>query len=156
MKLPRLVPRPVEAPGDDSPVTMLELFFDLVFVFVITQVTTLVSAANGWAGYGRAALVVVPDAFGAGAWVFGGAYLTVVVLHAVQFRRSSLGASSEAIRATLRGAASSAGDHRARRDHHPGGPRLGGSPHRSARDGRVPGRADPDHRAVVGVLRDGG
>ena len=123
---------------------MLELFFDLVFVFVITQITTLISAASGWAGYGRAALVlsltwyiyngfawltnnvapttlatqlpmfasmacflamavVVPDAFGAGAWVFGIAYLTVIVIHAVQFARSSLGTSAEAIRAISEG-----------------------------------------------------
>jgi low temperature requirement protein LtrA len=59
VKLPQLVTRPVEAPHEDSPVTMLELFFDLVFVFVITQVTTLISAASGWAGYGRAALVLL-------------------------------------------------------------------------------------------------
>ena len=139
MKLPQLVTRPVEAPHESSPVTMLELFFDLVFVFVITQVTTLISAASGWAGYGRAALVllltwyiyngfawltnnvvpttlgtrlpmfaamacflamavVVPDAFGVGAWVFGVAYLTLVVIHSVQFARSSLGTSAEAIR----------------------------------------------------------
>ena len=121
---------------------MLELFFDLVFVFVITQVTALINPASGWAGYGRAALVlsltwyiyngfawltnnvapttlstrlpmfaamgcflamavVVPEAFGNGAWVFALAYLTVVVIHAVQFARSSLGTSADAIRSIL-------------------------------------------------------
>jgi len=121
---------------------MLELFFDLVFVFVVTQVTTLINAASGWAGYGRAALVlsltwyiydgfawlannvapttlstrlpmlvamacflamavVVPEAFGDGAWVFALAYATVVIIHAVQFARSSLGTSSKAIRSIL-------------------------------------------------------
>jgi low temperature requirement protein LtrA len=142
VKLAKLVARPVDAPRDDSPVTMLELFFDLVFVFVITQVTTLISAASGWAGYGRAALVllltwyiyngfawltnnvapttlgtrlpmfaamacflamavVVPEVFGAGAWVFALAYIAVVIIHAVQFARSSLGTSAEAIRTVL-------------------------------------------------------
>ena len=121
---------------------MLELFFDLVFVFVVTQVTALINPASGWAGYGRAALVlsltwyiyngfawltnnvapttlstrlpmfaamacflamavVVPEAFGDGAWVFALAYLMVVVIHAVQFARSSLGTSAEAIRSIL-------------------------------------------------------
>lgn len=47
----------VQAPGD-APVTMLELFFDLVFVFVITQLTTLITGSDGWVGYGRAALVL--------------------------------------------------------------------------------------------------
>jgi low temperature requirement protein LtrA len=118
---------------------MLELFFDLVFVFVITQVTTLVGGSRGWEGYGQAALiltltwylyngfawltnnvapttlgtrlplffamtcfmamaVVVPDAFGSGAWVFGVSYAVLVVIHAVQFSRSSLGQSASAIR----------------------------------------------------------
>ena len=134
--------RPVDPPRDDSPVTMLELFFDLVFVFVITQVTTLINPASGLAGYGRAALVlsltwyiyngfawltnnvapttlstqlpmfaamacflamavVVPDAFGDGAWVFALAYLAVVIIHAVQFARSSMGNSARAIREIL-------------------------------------------------------
>jgi low temperature requirement protein LtrA len=142
MKVPRLAVRAVDAPRDDSPVTMLELFLDLVFVFVITQVTALIDPASGWAGYGRAALVlsltwyiysgfawltnnvapttlslrlpmfaamacflamavVVPEAFGAGAWVFALAYLMVVVIHAVQFARSSLGTSAKAIRTVL-------------------------------------------------------
>lgn len=121
---------------------MLELFFDLVFVFLITQVTQLISTASGWFGYGRAAAVllltwyiyngfswltnnvapttlntrlpmfaamtcflamavVVPDAFGDGAWVFALAYLAVVVIHAVEFTRSSMGTSAEAIRSVL-------------------------------------------------------
>ncbi len=131
----------VQAPGD-APVTMLELFFDLVFVFVITQITTLITGSEGWIGYGRAALVLVvtywmyngfawlannvaptttatrlpmllamtcflamaataPDAFGAGAWIFAGAYLVVVTVHAVQFSRSSVGGSARAIRRVL-------------------------------------------------------
>jgi low temperature requirement protein LtrA len=142
MKVSRFAARPVDAPPDDLPVTMLELFFDLVFVFVITQVTTLINPASGWAGYGRAALVlsltwyiyagfgwltnnvapttlglrlpmfaamacflamavVVPEAFGEGAWLFAVSYLLVVVVHAVQFARSSVGTSAQAIRTIL-------------------------------------------------------
>jgi low temperature requirement protein LtrA len=39
-------------------VTPLELFFDLVFVFALTQVTTLLSNDTTWAGVGRAVLVL--------------------------------------------------------------------------------------------------
>jgi low temperature requirement protein LtrA len=40
-------------------VTPLELFFDLVFVFALTQVTTLLSNDVSWAGLGRGLLVLV-------------------------------------------------------------------------------------------------
>lgn len=49
----------VETPTEDAPVTMLELFFDLVFVFSVTQLTTLILVSGGWEGYGRAALVLM-------------------------------------------------------------------------------------------------
>jgi len=39
-------------------VTPIELFFDLVFVFAITQVTTMLSADPTWGGVGRALLVL--------------------------------------------------------------------------------------------------
>src|SRR4051812_21074457 len=39
-------------------VTFLELFFDLVFVFAITQVTALMSKDPTWAGVGRGMLVL--------------------------------------------------------------------------------------------------
>src|SRR5918995_272188 len=39
-------------------VTPLELFFDLVFVFGITQVTTLMSDDPTWQGLGRGLLVL--------------------------------------------------------------------------------------------------
>ena len=39
-------------------VTPLELFFDLVFVFAFTQVTTLLSEDTTWGGLGRAVLVL--------------------------------------------------------------------------------------------------
>jgi low temperature requirement protein LtrA len=38
-------------------VTPLELFFDLVFVFAFTQVTTLLSADPTWGGLGRGLLI---------------------------------------------------------------------------------------------------
>jgi low temperature requirement protein LtrA len=56
-------------------VTPLELFFDLVFVFAITQVTSMLSADPTWAGLGRALLVL-----GALWWAWTGyAWLTNTV-----------------------------------------------------------------------------
>jgi low temperature requirement protein LtrA len=56
-------------------VTPLELFFDLVFVFAITQVTSMLSADPTWAGAGRALLVL-----GALWWAWTGyAWLTNTV-----------------------------------------------------------------------------
>lgn len=110
-----------------------------MFVFLIAQLTSLLTSSRGWLGYGRAALVllvtwwmydgfawlannvppvttatrlpmllamtcfltmasVVPDVFGAGAWLFAVAYLVVISVHAVQFSRSSQGESAQAIR----------------------------------------------------------
>jgi low temperature requirement protein LtrA len=46
---------PVEG---EQRVTPLELFFDLVFVFAITQVTGLLAADTSWAGLGRGLLVL--------------------------------------------------------------------------------------------------
>jgi len=40
-------------------VSSIELFFDLVFVFVITQVTQLVEHAHGAIGFSAALLVLV-------------------------------------------------------------------------------------------------
>src|SRR3954454_1304854 len=42
----------------DERVTYLELFFDLVFVFAITQVTGLMAAEGSWAGVGQGMLVL--------------------------------------------------------------------------------------------------
>src|SRR5207237_1011778 len=42
----------------EQQVTPLELFFDLVFVFAITQVTTLLAEQPGWSGLGEAVLVL--------------------------------------------------------------------------------------------------
>lgn len=132
----------VAAPGSNASVTTLELFFDLVFVYLITQLTSLIVHGNGWHGYAQATLVlavtfwmydgytwlannvpptttstrlpmllamacflamavVVPDVFGSGAWVFAVAYLLLVVIHSVQFTRSTLGSSARGIRATV-------------------------------------------------------
>ncbi len=50
------------APAHEKPagVSSIELFFDLVFVFVITQVTQLVEHAHGTMDFLRALLVLVP------------------------------------------------------------------------------------------------
>jgi low temperature requirement protein LtrA len=55
----RMISRRVTAPEADAPVTMLELFFDLVFVFVVTQLAGLVGASSSWVGYAHAALVLL-------------------------------------------------------------------------------------------------
>ena len=48
-------------PNEESAgVSSIELFFDLVFVFVITQVTQLVEHAHGAMDFLRALLVLVP------------------------------------------------------------------------------------------------
>lgn len=47
------------APEEGRPVSTLELFFDLVFVFTITQVTALVRDGTGASGYLRGAAVLV-------------------------------------------------------------------------------------------------
>ena len=46
------------AEGEQRRVTSLELFFDLVFVFTITQITHLVEEVEGPADYGKAFLVL--------------------------------------------------------------------------------------------------
>src|SRR6266851_6616497 len=53
---------PISAPAHENPsgVSSIELFFDLVFVFVITQVTQLVEHAHGAMDFLRALLVLVP------------------------------------------------------------------------------------------------
>ncbi len=118
----------VPAPGPERQVetghrvTPLELFFDLVFVFALTQITAMLARDPSWAGLLRGLLVLAaiwwawegfawltnsvdaeadrvrlvtfaamgsmlvvalatPEAFGADAWVFGGAYLAFRLLH---------------------------------------------------------------------------
>jgi low temperature requirement protein LtrA len=58
-------------PGDEQRATSLELFFDLVFVFAITQVSHLLLEDLSWRGAGRAllALLVVWWAWNYTAWV---------------------------------------------------------------------------------------
>ena len=53
---------PMTAPTPEklAAVSSIELFFDLVFVFVITQVTHLVEHAHGTMDFLRALLVLVP------------------------------------------------------------------------------------------------
>ncbi len=42
---------------DDQPTTFVELFFDLVFVFALTQIVSLLASDSSWAGVGRALIV---------------------------------------------------------------------------------------------------
>src|SRR4051794_32899190 len=44
--------------GDEDRVTYLELFFDLVFVFAITQVTALMAKEPTWTGLAQGMLVL--------------------------------------------------------------------------------------------------
>jgi low temperature requirement protein LtrA len=50
--------RRVASPDAHAPVTTLELFFDLVFVLVVTQLSDLVLESDGWSGYVRALAVL--------------------------------------------------------------------------------------------------
>ena len=62
-------------PGD-APVTRLELFFDLVFVYLVTQLTDLVVESDGATGYLHAAAVLIVTW-----WMYDGyAYLSNNVL----------------------------------------------------------------------------
>jgi low temperature requirement protein LtrA len=58
-------------PADEKRVSPLELFFDLVFVFALTQVTKAMSEHPDWTGLGRGLLVlsVLWWAWGAYAWL---------------------------------------------------------------------------------------
>src|SRR5215207_5532376 len=56
-RAPRHVSMP-DAAGTEQRTTPAELFWDLVFVFAVTQVTTLLYADLSWAGFGRAMLVL--------------------------------------------------------------------------------------------------
>ena len=58
MRLSRSL-RAVAAPEATEGVTTLELFFDLVFVFTITQVTSVVRESHGVEGYLRALAILV-------------------------------------------------------------------------------------------------
>jgi low temperature requirement protein LtrA len=63
---------PVSEPvSEEKRVAPLELFFDLVFVFALTQVTALMSDTPTWEGLGQGMLVLVALwwAWGAYAWL---------------------------------------------------------------------------------------
>jgi low temperature requirement protein LtrA len=52
---------PLVSPAvEEKRVSWAELFFDLVFVFAITQLSTLLHADHSWAGIGRTLVVFVP------------------------------------------------------------------------------------------------
>ena len=67
---PKAGAEPTEVQTEER-VTPLELFFDLVFVFAITQVTSMMAADPTWGGLGRGLLVlgVVWWAWAAYAWL---------------------------------------------------------------------------------------
>ena len=72
--------------GTTDRVSTLELFFDLVFVFTITQVARLVSGAHGADGLGSAALILT-----IAWWMYGGyAWLTNAVVPSNTMRRGLL------------------------------------------------------------------
>ena len=59
--MPRL---PVRRRGEPTApvagsVTTLELFFDLVFVFTVTQLTATLGQDHGWSGVGRVVLLLL-------------------------------------------------------------------------------------------------
>ncbi len=62
---------PVETEDAEKRVAPLELFFDLVFVFALTQVTALMSENPSWEGLGQGMLVLTALwwAWGAYAWL---------------------------------------------------------------------------------------
>ena len=63
---------PRQSASESRRVTPLELFFDLVFVFAITRVTTMLAEDTTWGGIGRGLLVL-----GALWWAWSGfAWLT--------------------------------------------------------------------------------
>jgi len=51
--------RQFEAPSSGAPVTMMELFFDLVFVFVVTQIAGLSGRADNWFAYAKVGMVLL-------------------------------------------------------------------------------------------------
>lgn len=59
------------AAGSAKRVAPLELFFDLVFVFGLTQVTKLMADSPTWTGLGKGMLVLIALwwAWGAYAWL---------------------------------------------------------------------------------------
>jgi low temperature requirement protein LtrA len=54
-------------PNRDKRVTWVELFFDLVFVVAVTQVSSLLHANHSWSGIGHAVVVFIPIF-----WAWGG------------------------------------------------------------------------------------
>ncbi len=71
-EVPREIEPEVEAEEEsEHPVTPLELFFDLVFVFALTQVTGFMSDDPTWEGIGRGMLILAALwwAWGAYAWL---------------------------------------------------------------------------------------
>jgi low temperature requirement protein LtrA len=79
------VTRPETEPAEPAVrVSTLELFFDLVFVFTITQLTAVLADDTTWVGLVRVVLML-----GVVAWMYGGfAWLTNAVAPTSRFRRT--------------------------------------------------------------------
>jgi low temperature requirement protein LtrA len=60
MTEPQMVGVAAEQDASEKRVTWAELFFDLVFVFAITQISGLLHQDHSWAGLARALVVFVP------------------------------------------------------------------------------------------------
>src|ERR671937_252446 len=74
-----VVEREEEQAEVEQEVSALELFFDLVFVFAITQVTGFVAHDATWTRFAEG--LAVPHAFDDDALVFGLAYFAVRAAH---------------------------------------------------------------------------
>ncbi len=93
---------PGPSPGDDQQslgLTTLEIFFDLVFAFTLTQLTSVLASHVSWLAVGQVLLLLVgmagflvvglaiPNGFGSYGLVLGLGYLTVVLVHTVLYYR---------------------------------------------------------------------
>lgn len=86
LPLRRLRPRQGGDEAVAGSVTTLELFFDLVFVFTITQLTATLGADHSWAGLGRTVLLLALMW-----WMYGGyAWLTNAAPPVTSLRRGFL------------------------------------------------------------------
>lgn len=73
-----------EAASPSTRVSTLELFFDLVFVFTVTQTTAVLASDMTWIGLGRVVVML-----GVILWMYGGyAWLTNAVTPSTRFRRT--------------------------------------------------------------------
>src|SRR3954454_21257368 len=79
-------------PGEERRTSTAELLWDLVFVFAVTQVTTLLSHDLSWAGFGRGMLVLalVWWAWSAFVWAANAPHTASPTLRAIRFAAMGL------------------------------------------------------------------